>query len=90
MNRRRTSPPWLRTGGYSPAVDQPLGLGPDYGQILAQTAFIYAPAMNLLFHSEPIGQDEWLLTLGGATAIFGAVGLEKFVRRLLSRRGRNP
>lgn len=53
---------------------------------LAQAAFIYAPAMNWLFHSEPLGQDEWLLTLTGGLVIYGVVGLEKGVRRMRSRR----
>lgn len=53
--------------------------------VLAQTAFMYAPAMNWLFHAAPLGRDEWLLTLDGGLLIYWAVGVEKFMRRLVSR-----
>jgi len=58
--------------------------------MLTQTAFIYALAMNWLFPSEAVGREEWLPTLAGGIVIYGAVGVEKLVRRAFShlRRGR--
>jgi len=58
--------------------------------MLAQAAFIYLPTMNWLFHSEPIGRDEWLLTLGGGTVVYLVIGVEKFLRRCLLSRRRKP
>ncbi|MEQ1602059.1 MAG: cation-transporting P-type ATPase [Methylophilaceae bacterium] len=53
--------------------------------LLAQAAFIYLPLMNWLFHSAPIGLDEWLLTLAAGLLIYFIVGMEKYiVRRFLS------
>jgi magnesium-transporting ATPase (P-type) len=46
----------------------------------AQAAFIYAPTMNWLFHTAPIGRDEWLLTLAGGTVVYLVIGMEKFIR----------
>ncbi len=55
--------------------------------VLAQAAFIYTPTMNWLFHSAPIGRDEWLLTLAGGTVVYLVIGVEKFIRgRFVSRR----
>jgi len=53
--------------------------------VLAQLAFMYTPTMNWLFHAAPLGRDEWLLTLGGGLLIYCAVGVEKFMQRLVSR-----
>ncbi len=55
--------------------------------LLAQTAFIYLPIMNWLFHSAHIGRDEWLLTLAAGLAIYVIIGTEKLItRRILERR----
>lgn len=52
-----------------------------------QVLFTYWPPMNRLFHSGPIGHDEWLLILSVGLAIHAAVGLEKWIgRRWLSAR----
>jgi magnesium-transporting ATPase (P-type) len=54
--------------------------------LLAQAAFIYLPIMNWLFHSAPIGRDEWLLTLAAGLVIYVIIGTEKFItRRILER-----
>ena len=50
-----------------------------------QLAFTYAPGMNRMFHSEPIGMTEWSLILGVGTVIYGIVGAEKWLRRRGSR-----
>jgi cation-transporting P-type ATPase F len=49
--------------------------------ILAQIVYIYTPTLHVLFHSEPIGQDEWILTVAGGFIIYCIVGLEKLIRR---------
>jgi magnesium-transporting ATPase (P-type) len=52
-----------------------------------QVLFTYWPPMNRLFHSAPIGHDEWLLILTVGLTIHAVVGLEKWIgRRLLSLR----
>lgn len=53
--------------------------------LLAQVAFVYLPMMNWLFHSTPIGLNEWLLSLAAGWLVYSIVGLEKLiVGRLLS------
>ena len=55
--------------------------------LLAQAAFIYLPIMNWLFHSAPIGRDEWVLTLAAGLVIYVIIGTEKLItRRILERR----
>jgi len=54
--------------------------------LLAQVAFIYLPVMNWLFHSAPIGQDEWLLTVTAGLVIYLVIGVEKFLARLFASR----
>jgi hypothetical protein len=55
--------------------------------LLAQAAFIYLPIMNWLFHSAPIGRDEWVLTLAAGLVIYVIIGTEKRItRRILERR----
>jgi magnesium-transporting ATPase (P-type) len=49
--------------------------------LLAQAAFIYLPIMNWLFHSAPIGRDEWLLTLAAGLLIYVIIGTEKLITR---------
>ncbi|MEY4917890.1 MAG: putative cation-transporting ATPase, partial [Verrucomicrobiota bacterium] len=46
----------------------------------AQLLFTYAPVMNRLFHSAPIGAESWLRILGVAMVAFVAVELEKWIR----------
>jgi cation-transporting P-type ATPase F len=46
----------------------------------AQLFFTYAPVMNHLFHTAPIGGASWLRIAGVATAAFATVELEKWIR----------
>ena len=43
--------------------------------------FTYVPAMNSLFHSAPIDAQAWLRIIVVGVVIWGAVGLEKSLRR---------
>lgn len=54
--------------------------------ILLQLAFTYAPLMNRLFASAPIGLADWGNILLVGVAIGVAVGAEKWLRRELPRR----
>ena len=46
----------------------------------AQLLFTYAPVMNTLFHSAPIGAESWLRIVGVALAAVGIVEFEKWIR----------
>ena len=46
-----------------------------------QLAFTYAPVMNRIFGSTPLGYGEWLRAAGVGALVFAAVEVEKFVRR---------
>ena len=46
----------------------------------AQLLFTYAPVMNKLFHTAPIGFESWLRIAAVATVAFLAVELEKWIR----------
>lgn len=46
-----------------------------------QLAFTYAPVMNKIFGSTPLGYGEWLRAAGVGALVFAAVEVEKFVRR---------
>ncbi|PKN20241.1 MAG: carbonate dehydratase [Deltaproteobacteria bacterium HGW-Deltaproteobacteria-6] len=48
--------------------------------IVLQLLFTYAPFMNKVFHSAPIGANDWLLIVGVALAVYCIIGLEKWVR----------
>ncbi|HXJ60613.1 MAG TPA: cation-transporting P-type ATPase [Verrucomicrobiae bacterium] len=45
-----------------------------------QLLFTYAPVMNRLFHTAPIGTDSWLRIAAVAVATFATVELEKWIR----------
>lgn len=81
LNCRSLSHSMLKLGVFS----NPWIWGGIGAMLLAQAGFVYAPVMHWLFHSEPIGPDEWLLTLAGGAVIFWAVGLEKLASRFLFR-----
>ena len=51
------------------------------GMVSLQLLFTYAPAMNRLFGTAPIGVVEWTLILAGGLAIYLVVGVEKWLRR---------
>jgi magnesium-transporting ATPase (P-type) len=61
------SNPWLWVG-----VASMVGL---------QLLFTYAPFMNRMFHSVPLGLDAWWLILLTACVAYGVVGIEKWTRR---------
>ncbi|WP_414660281.1 cation-translocating P-type ATPase [Horticoccus sp. 23ND18S-11] len=46
----------------------------------AQLLLTYAPAMNLLFHTAPLGGASWLRLAGVTAAAFVAVEVEKWIR----------
>ena len=46
----------------------------------AQLLFTYAPVMNQLFHTAPIGAESWLRIAGVAALAFVAVEIEKWIR----------
>lgn len=48
--------------------------------IVLQLFFTYAPFMNKVFHSAPIGVNDWLLIAVIAVAVYGIIGLEKWIR----------
>ena len=48
--------------------------------IIGQLLFTYAPIMNRLFHSAPIGLEAWLRIVATGVAVYFAVGLEKWLR----------
>ena len=55
-------------------------LGGAAAMLVAQASFTYAPPMNRLFHTAPIGPNDWLLVATVAAAAFAAVELEKWIR----------
>jgi magnesium-transporting ATPase (P-type) len=48
--------------------------------IVLQLLFTYAPVMNALFHTAPLGIESWLRIAAVAGAAFAAVELEKWIR----------
>lgn len=56
--------------------------------VLLQMIFTYVPAMNTAFNSAPIGWSEWLLILSFSLLVYFIVGIEKWLHRSLTRRGR--
>ncbi len=57
-----------------------------FGMLLAQLLFTYAPFMNSLFHSAPVGLDSWGRVLLVAVAGYMIVEMEKGIRRKLSKK----
>jgi magnesium-transporting ATPase (P-type) len=56
---------------------------------MLQILFTYAPAMNRLFGTAPIGMSEWVLILGGGLMIYTVVGAEKWLRLRVASENRN-
>jgi magnesium-transporting ATPase (P-type) len=50
------------------------------GMLGAQLLFTYAPLMNKLFHTAPIGAESWLRIAAVAATAFVAVEIEKWIR----------
>jgi len=82
LNCRSLSHSMLRVGMFS----NPWIWAGITAMMLAQAALIYLPAMNWLFHTVPIGLDEWLLAIGSGLVIYLVVGMEKMIRRWLHSR----
>jgi cation-transporting P-type ATPase F len=59
-----------------------LGIGLTVG---LQLLFTYLPAMNALFHTEPIGLDSWLRATGAAAVGFVLVEVDKVLWRTFRR-----
>jgi magnesium-transporting ATPase (P-type) len=69
----------------------PWVLGGVAAMIAAQLLFTYAPFMNQLFQSAPIGAEAWLHIFAVATIAYVVVGLEKLIRlRLAGGSGKLP
>jgi Ca2+-transporting ATPase len=49
--------------------------------IALQLAIIYLPALNAVFRTAPLSAAELALTFAGAALVFGAVEIEKWLRR---------
>jgi Ca2+-transporting ATPase len=47
--------------------------------VLLQLLFTYLPAMNTMFHSQPIGPASWLRIMAVATAALLIIGVEKWL-----------
>jgi magnesium-transporting ATPase (P-type) len=58
--------------------------------VALQLAFTYAPPMNYLFHSAPIGWDAWWRILLTGAAAYSIVGIEKWLRRQWAQRRSLP
>jgi Ca2+-transporting ATPase len=56
-------------------------LGGVAAMFVLQMLFTYAPTMNDLFHSAPIGLDAWGLIIAVGICIYAAVGAEKWFRQ---------
>lgn len=54
---------------------------------VVQVIFIHTPLMNRLFQSQPLDAPAWAAVIGAALLIAWIVALEKFIRRVLARRG---
>ena len=54
--------------------------------VVGQLIFTYAPIMNRLFHSAPIGAEAWVRIVAIGVVVYLAVGLEKWLR--FGRKGR--
>ncbi len=48
---------------------------------LLQLLFTYAPFMNTIFESAPLGVAHWVMILAASTVIYTAVELEKYIKR---------
>ena len=56
-----------------------------YSTVLLQFALIYLPAMQKIFHTVALSAIDIAVTLAVATALFGAVELEKWMSHRLHR-----
>ena len=49
--------------------------------IILQLLFTYLPAMNMAFHSQPIGLGEWGVIIAASLIIYIVIEVEKWIRR---------
>ncbi len=56
--------------------------------IVLQLLFTYTPFMNKIFHSAPISANDWGLIAVIAIAVYGIIGLEKWVRLHILKKAR--
>jgi len=56
--------------------------------IVLQLLFTYTPFMNKIFHSAPISANDWGLIAVIAIAVYGMIGLEKWVRLHILKKAR--
>jgi magnesium-transporting ATPase (P-type) len=60
--------------------------GGIFFMIMAQLAFTYLPIMNQLFHTAPIGLNDWLHIITVGLIIHIVIALDKIIRLWLERR----
>jgi cation-transporting P-type ATPase F len=58
--------------------------------IASQLLYTYAPFMNTIFQSAPIGINSWLRILAISAIIYLIVGIEKMITNRLQRKSRKP
>lgn len=85
FNCRSLAKPVFRLGFFS----NPWAIAGAGGMVLLQLAFTYAPAMNRLFSSAPIGAEAWGWILAVSVGTYMLVELEKWLARARAgRKGR--
>ncbi|MFO7570382.1 MAG: HAD-IC family P-type ATPase, partial [Smithellaceae bacterium] len=56
--------------------------------IVLQLLYTYAPFMNTIFQSAPIGIEDWLLIIGVSIVTYTVVGMEKWMRLHMFKKAR--
>jgi cation-transporting ATPase F len=59
----------------------PWVVGGAMGMVVLQLFYTYAPPMNQLFHSAPIGIMDWVHIVAVSLVIYLVIGVEKSIRR---------
>ncbi len=77
FNARSLSKSPFQQGFFS----NPWAVGGAVGMVAIQMLFTYAPFMNRLFGSAPIGANLWLDIIAVSLAAFAAIEIEKWIRR---------
>jgi cation-transporting P-type ATPase F len=77
FNCRSLTQSMFRVGFFS----NPLLFGGVTIMVIIQVLFTYLPAMNLMFHSTPIGLGAWGRILAVSLIVSFVVGIEKWLRR---------
>ena len=84
FNCRSLNRPFFASGVFS----NPWAIAGALAMLAAQLFFTYAPLMNTLFHTAPIGAGSWLRIAGVAASVLVVVEIEKWLR--YGRRRGNP